>query len=286
MGYMNMDQLYKNTDILLFKECYAMEKIHGTSAHISYKNGEVKFFAGGGKHEVFLAMFDIPALTKKLVDLFGEKEATIYGEYYGGNMQGMSDTYGKVAKFIAFDTQIDGMWVNVPKAEAISHKLGIEFVYYALIPATIEAIDAQRDSDSVQAIRNGLGEGHKREGVVLRPIDEFTKNDGSRIISKHKRDEFRETKTVHPVSSEKLKLIEDAKLIAEEWVTHERLNHILTSGEVTCDIENTGKVISMMVDDIIKEGSGELVDSKEARTEISRKTALMFKEILRGKIND
>jgi hypothetical protein len=29
MGYLHIDNLYKNVDILLFKECYAMEKIHG-----------------------------------------------------------------------------------------------------------------------------------------------------------------------------------------------------------------------------------------------------------------
>ena len=29
MSYMDMDNLYKNQDILMFKECYALEKLHG-----------------------------------------------------------------------------------------------------------------------------------------------------------------------------------------------------------------------------------------------------------------
>ena len=30
MGYMHIDNLYKDQRILQFKECYALEKIHGT----------------------------------------------------------------------------------------------------------------------------------------------------------------------------------------------------------------------------------------------------------------
>jgi hypothetical protein len=30
MGYLHIDNLYKSQDILLFKRCYALEKIHGT----------------------------------------------------------------------------------------------------------------------------------------------------------------------------------------------------------------------------------------------------------------
>ncbi len=45
MSYLHIDNLYRSQDILLFRECYALEKIHGTSAHVAYHNGEVKFFS-------------------------------------------------------------------------------------------------------------------------------------------------------------------------------------------------------------------------------------------------
>jgi hypothetical protein len=32
MAYLHIENLYKARDIMLFRECYAMEKIHGTSA--------------------------------------------------------------------------------------------------------------------------------------------------------------------------------------------------------------------------------------------------------------
>lgn len=37
MSYADIENLYKNRRIMLFKECYAMEKIHGTSAHVGWK---------------------------------------------------------------------------------------------------------------------------------------------------------------------------------------------------------------------------------------------------------
>ena len=58
MSYMHIDNLYKNQAILMFNECYAMEQIHGTSAHISYRDGEVKYLAGGGSYDEFAKLFD------------------------------------------------------------------------------------------------------------------------------------------------------------------------------------------------------------------------------------
>ena len=58
MGYMDMDNLYKAQDILLFRECYASEKIHGTSAHITWDGKDLRFFAGGESHEKFVALFN------------------------------------------------------------------------------------------------------------------------------------------------------------------------------------------------------------------------------------
>ena len=290
MAYLDIDNLYKEQSILMMKECYAMEKIHGTSAHITYKDGRIGFFAGGGNYENFVKLFDEEVLKSKFGEMgLGEKSICVYGESYGGKMQGMSATYGKEAKFVAFEVKIGDTWLNVPKAEAIVKELGLEFVSYVKIRATIEEIDVARGADSVQAVRNGMGESTdkfgfcppKMEGIVLRPLEEVILNNGSRVIAKHKRDDFRETKTPRKVvDSAQIKILEEAKAIADEWVTHERLNHVLTSGKVIARIENTGEVIRLMVDDVLREGAGEIVDSPEARKQISRATALMFKQNL------
>jgi hypothetical protein len=265
----------------MLKECYAMEKIHGTSAHLSYKDGRLKFFSGGGSYEEFIKLFNASDILQKLSDVV--TSCYIYGEYYGGKIQKMRDTYGDIMRFVAFEVKIDDVWLNVPKAHKFVEDLGLEFVHYIKIPATIEALDAERDAPSVQAVRNGVIGSHKREGIVIRPLEEMTLNNGKRIIAKHKGDEFKETRTPRKViSEERLKIIKEAKAIADEWVTLERLNHILTSGVVEAKVDNTGKVIKLMTDDILREAEGEIVDSSEARKCIGRETALLFKEYLKN----
>lgn len=299
MAYLHIDNLYKNQEILMFKECYALEKIHGTSAHISWSKGDketssLSLFSGGVKHSMFMEVFNLEDLTEKLKKLNIE-DLTVYGEAYGYKCQGMSDTYGKDLKFVAFDVKIQGSWLSVPDAEKMVKSLGLEFVHYVKIKATVDEIDMQCYLDSIQAIRNGIGirkigdvvfveQGKKREGVVLRPLIELKKNNGSRIISKHKQKDFQETKTTRDITdTEKLKVIEDAKAIAEEWVTPMRLSHVLDR-IVDPNITDMVNIIRFMYEDIKREAKGEIVESKSARKWIGKRTAMMVKEYFKKKL--
>lgn len=294
MGYLHIENLYKNTTIKLFKECYALEKIHGTSAHISVSGQQVYLHHGGCNSETFHAaiakIFNVPAEPKNiLTDYLKEKFAhianiTIYGEAYGGKIQKMSHAYGVETRFVAFDVKIDNNWLNVPRAAQICENAGIQFVAYNLVSTSQEALDAERDLPSTQAIRNGCGSNHIREGVVLRPTVEMTLNNGERVITKHKRAEFMETSTPREVDPDKLKVIEDAKEIALEWVTKMRLIHVLDKiPEDQHKIENTGMIINAMKEDVLREAKDEIVESKTAIQAISTRTALLFKEYLRSK---
>lgn len=279
MSYMHIENLYKARHILAFKECYALEKIHGTSAHISWNKEQVGFFTGES-HPSFVALFDKERLVENFIAL-GHEKVMVYGENYGGKIQGMSETYGKEKKFVCFEVTIDGLWLNVPNAHDVVTKLGLEFVHYDLIPATKEAIEAIMAMDSAQAIRNGMGPGHRREGVVLRPVFEVRLNNDERVIAKHKNPEFAETKTPRPLDEAKLKLLEEAEAIADEWVTDMRLNHVLDAFPQPWDVTVTGDVIKAMIADIQREAAGEIVDSREARTAIGKRTAKLFKGKLR-----
>ena len=87
MGYMHISNLYKDNTIQMFRECYALEKVHGTSAHVAYKNtptepDKLVFFSGGEKRETFLKIFD----EAKLLETFrvrGYTDITLYGEASG-----------------------------------------------------------------------------------------------------------------------------------------------------------------------------------------------------------
>lgn len=276
MGYRHTDNLYKNQTILLFKECYATEKIHGTSAHIRFIPGnKLIFFSGGVKHESFVTLFEEEVLRAKFEEVF-TSNVCIYGEAYGGSCQGMKNIYGPDLKFIGFEVTIGDKWLDVPNAHDVCNKLGIEFVDYVRIPTDLAAIDAERDKPSTQAIRNGMGE-QMREGIVLRPLVEMTLNNGERIIAKHKRPEFSETKTPREVSPDKLQVMLDATKIADEWVTEMRLVHVLDKLPDCTGMEQTGKVIQAMQKDILREAKGEIVESKAVLNMIAKHTARLYK---------
>lgn len=275
MGYLHIDNLYKSQDILIFKKCYALNKIHGTSAHIAFKDGQIRFFSCGEKHENFVKLFDATALEERFREV--GKSVTVYGEAYGGKQQGMSATYGPVLRFVAFDVCIgeDG-WMTVPRAEAFVKSLGLDFVDYVESSTDLAELDKLRDSDCPQAIRNGMGAGHKREGLVLRPLVELRKNNGSRIICKHKRDDFRETKNTRAVSPEELKVLTDAQAIADEWVTEMRITHVLDKIE-NQDITNMGNMIKAVLEDVKREGEGEITWSTQAEKNVMTAAAKMIK---------
>ena len=277
MAYMHIYNLYKNTDILLFKECYALEKIHGTSAHLSWKDAALGFFAGGASHENFVKLFDAPALSAKLLELFGNTHVMIFGEAYGGKLQGMSATYGKDLCFVAFDVKVDETWWSVPEAAVIAQELGLPFVSWQKIPTDLNAIDFERDQASIQAERNGVLTAPMREGVVLRPLIEVRDTRGNRIMAKHKRPEFSERASAPEVDPAKRKVLEDAQAVAAEWVTEMRLSHVLDHLGNPREMERVVDVIKAMVEDVTREAQGEIIESKDVRKAIGARAAQMFK---------
>jgi len=280
MSYLHIDNLYKDQTILMFKEVYALEKIHGSSAHVSWKDGVVNFFAGGTDHASFVNLFDAFCLPSKFQEIFmGHPHVIVYGEAYGGKCQGMKETYGPDLRFVAFDVKVDDSWLNVPNAEAVARKLGLDFVHYVKVSTDLENLDAQRDAVSVQMGKNGIMGAKPREGIVLRPLIELIKNNGERIICKHKGDAFQETKTKREVDPDKAIILAEAEAIADEWVTPMRLTHVL-QGFKEIDITITGDVIKAMLEDVTREAKGEIVESKDAMRAIGKKTAILFKQHL------
>lgn len=284
MGYLHIDNLYKQQDILIFKECYAMEKIHGTSSHINI-NKSVSYFSGGSSHEKFVDLFNSEELLQRAEGVI----CTIYGEAYGGKLQKMSNTYGKEMKFIAFDVKIHteemSSWLDVPRACEFCTKLGLDFVDFKKIKTDLDAIDFERDRDSTQAIRNGCGPGHMREGVVLRPLIELRKNNDKRIIVKHRREEFSETKSPRSMDPEKLKVLEDAEKIAEEWVTPNRVEHVLQKINEPC-MEKMREIIAAMQEDVKREGEGEIVWSDTVAKSVGKMTAIGVKDYFKKKLRE
>lgn len=306
MGYRHIDNLYKNQTILLFRECYALEKVHGTSAHVTLKKRvnhvgiavneegqelplgtegsqaiDVTFFSGGASHMAFIQLFDVEDLKRRFRTM-GPDNITVYGEAYGGSMQRMRETYGDQLRFIAFE---------VESAELMTNLLGLEFVPYRKVSTNLAVLDAERDAPSEVAKRRGITEPKMREGIVLRPPIEIGYQSGAdggsfgRIICKHKRAEFSERKSGKDtvVDPGKLEVLTKAGEIAAEWVTPMRMEHVLDKLSARMgrqvQIEDTRGVIDAMVEDVTREAKDEIVASKEAIKAISSATAKLFKQV-------
>ena len=283
MGYLHIDNLYKDQTIMLFKECYALEKIHGTSAHIGWKFAEDKInFFTGENHQVFLSLFDKDFLRACFEAIFPDQDATIFGEHYAGKCQGMSGTYGKVSKFIGFDVKVGNVWLNVPNAEDVCKQFNVEFVSYVKTSTDLASLDLEMYRPSVQAQRNGCGDDKQREGIVVRPLVEMRGNNGERVICKYKPEEFGETKTKREVSPEQLKVLSDAKEIAEEWVTNLRLEHVLQKFPEGTSMESMGDIIKAMIEDVYREGRDEIVESKAVGKAIGGVTVKLMKAKLKS----
>lgn len=277
MGYLHIPNLYKDQTILLFKECYALEKVHGTSANITWVNGQLTYFSGGEKHERFTALFNAEELSQKLAAL-SVQSITVFGEAYGGKQQGMKDIYGAELRFIAFDVRINDKWLDVPNAQQIVTSLGLEFVPWQRTATDTESLNTLRDKPSEVAERRGIAN-KPREGIVIRPLIEVTLNNGERVIAKHKGDAFSERATTPKiVDNAKLIVLDDAKNIANEWVTPMRLEHILDKLPQGINVEATRMVIDAMIEDVTREAVGEIIDSRDTRVAIGKRTATLFKE--------
>lgn len=294
MGYLKIENLYRWPQILtdFGTEVYALEKIDGTSAHISWNGKELKFFGGCVPHESFKALFNQEELIKKFAaatQIF-QAPITIYGEAYGGKIQKMSETYGPNLCFTAFDIKHGETWLDVPSAANIVADFGLSFVDWERGPSTVEWVNSKRDQDSTQAIRNGIGPGKIREGVIIRPLVEQTRR-YSRVIAKHKRPEFCENKKPREINLEKLKAAEDAREIADDWVTEQRLfGHVIPKMDPpVTDLKDTPRVIAAILADIKAESEGEIIWSDAVHRAIGNTAAKLWKkhvtELKQDKVN-
>jgi hypothetical protein len=109
-----------------------------------------------------------------------------------------------------------------------------------------------------------------------------TLNNGERLIAKHKRDEFRETKTPRVLDPEKMVVLQVAEAIADEWVTAERFKHVVDQllrerDHKQVEMSDAGALIKLMYTDVLREAAGEIVFTKELSKAIGAVTVKLLK---------
>lgn len=132
----NVDK-YKNPIYSIINKWEFTEKIDGTNIRI-LKGDCLELGGRTEKAEVPKAIeryiFDIISMPK-LEEIFGDKEVIIYGEGYGGKIQGGAEDklrggkYSDTEKFIVFDILVGGkFWLKRSDIEEICKNLGLDVV--------------------------------------------------------------------------------------------------------------------------------------------------------------
>jgi hypothetical protein len=295
VSYLKIPNLYRVRDLFSnFAKLYAMEKVHGTSAHLKYAddnfdgrlNGDklpvdhLTYFSGGADHAAFARLFDHDSIIAKFRELH-LPEVTVYGEAYGGKLQGMRDTYGPDLRFVVFEVKVGDMWLSVSKASTLAHSMGLEFVPFSIIEGDVESIEAAMMEPSAMAFRRGITEPRLREGVVLRPLEEFTLNNGARVIAKHKHPSFAENAKPRTLSEPALDAPEEK--LAEDYCTPMRFSHVLAKFTEPLAPESIAKFIRAFVDDVMAEAppaEAEQLKGRRAVKVLSRSSAVWYKSMM------
>lgn len=167
------------------------EKIDGTNIRIMWDGHKVTY---GGRTE----RASIPAhLMNKLIEmfggdeaeqvfeqLFGEKEATLFGEGYGVKIQGVGSLYRSDASFILFDVMVGKNYLPRIAVEGIAKSLGVEIVPI-IFEGTLDEGVSYIKTNPMSTIGTA-----PMEGLVGRPKVELRDRSGERIIVKIKAKDF------------------------------------------------------------------------------------------------
>lgn len=147
------------------------EKVDGTNIRVHWDGHRIELAGRTDKADIpkeLLKVLTDTFLTQEMEyvfeQLFGDKEATLYGEGYGEKIQSGGD-YTKGNKFILFDVEVEDFYLSRENVNDIADKLGLDKVPVVFEGTLEEAIKYVSDHKP-----STLGNGkHEMEGLVLQP---------------------------------------------------------------------------------------------------------------------
>lgn len=162
------------------------EKVDGMNIRVCYTGGAVRF---AGKTDAAQLPKDLVATLErlfppeKLQAEFAATDVTLYGEGYGAGIQ-KGGVYRPDKSFALFDVRIGPWWLVRFDVEEMAERLGVEVVPLVGEGTLSDLIDI------VPSLQSTWGE-FPAEGVVARPSVELKARNGTRIITKLKRVDFK-----------------------------------------------------------------------------------------------
>lgn len=183
------------------------EKVHGLNVRVIWASPNVSF-AGrtnnsqvqGSVMQMLISLFRTADKLPKFSEVFGTSTACLYGEAFGGNING-GRRYGNLAQFLLFDATIDDVWVDRNKLEEIARQFGTHVPKVLGRGTLLEAVEQTRTG-----IKSSYGD-FTAEGFVLRPVIPLLNGRGERIIGKIKYKDFAHERTETDGTSDPIRTV-------------------------------------------------------------------------------
>lgn len=190
----------KNPVYGIFKSWQFTEKIDGTNIrcvwHPANPHGGTPSLSFGGKtdhaqiHADLIKWLYENITIEKMVTVFPDTDAIVYGEGYGAGIQ-KGGGYSGIRKFIVFDVLVaQKWWLNWENTCNVASKLGLKTVPFIGDMTPEEGVEMVRKGFDSLLAKEDTGEIMSAEGIVGRTIETLFDKKGSRIIIKLKTRDF------------------------------------------------------------------------------------------------
>jgi len=291
------------------QEYVVQEKVHGANVCLMTDGKTVGFGKRTGFVETGEKFYDYEELleryTPKAISLFSIvcerfpdiKTLTVFGEMFGGkyphpDVKNNNKTmviqkgvyYCPNHEFYAFDlyvsTEENGYFLPVDESNLFFEKSGF-FYAKTLFRGTLnECLKYPNDAPSQISEWFGLPpiEDNICEGVVIRPVVPAYLRNGARVLLKNKNARFAEKKAIKKRAPKLFKepsyseILNDLLPVAEQYITENRLNNVVSKiGHISVP-KDTGKLIGLfskdILDDFLKEHSGKYAAIEKSEQKI------------------
>ena len=164
------------------------EKIDGTNIRVHWDGHDIEFAGHTDKsqipsklNEYLTKLFLTPEMEYIFEQVFGESEAYVFGEGFGGGIQQGGGNYvenGTDVGFIVFDVNIGGYDLNRANVTDVANKLGLPSVPVCF-EGTLDQAKAWVAEHHMSTLNGGK---HEMEGLVLVPRDVQLYNNKHQLI--------------------------------------------------------------------------------------------------------
>lgn len=172
------------------------EKIDGANTRICWDGNRISFLGKTENAQIpknlldkLNSMFSNEETEQLFEQIFGTKEAVIFGEGYGNKIQKNGHLYSQDAEFIVFDIAIGGTYLERENVASICTSLNLEYVPVVLVGTLQDGVDFITSKETPKSVvgKHNLD----MEGIVGTPARRIYDACGERVITKIKVRDFK-----------------------------------------------------------------------------------------------